>query len=188
MGGGGEEPGWLDRIGKAGGGGGKVAHSAAFWEKVRDMKEEELEEEKRKERLSGARKIQSSAAFWEQMTENNGCKLEGGQLEVGDNKWEEQGKKWEEKGKKWEGQGKKVKRWEVRSGILEERRKHWAEGEHQTIDHEIFLLELPLIDILAFPLLSVVLVEDDCLVFIRTGDPFRPELAMKKWEPKREAR
>ena len=162
MGGGGEEPGWLDRIGKAGGGGGKVAHSAAFWEKVRDMKEEEqeeeLEEEKRKERSSGARKIQSSAAFWEQMTENNGCKLEGGQLEVGDNQWEEQGKKWED-------QGKKVKRWEVRSGILEERRKHWAEGEHQTIDHEIFLLELPLIDILAFPLLSVALVEDDCLVF-----------------------
>ena len=123
VGGGGGEPGWLNRFARAdvgrAGGGGRVAHSAAFWEKVRDLQEEK--KEKRKERLSSVRKIQSSAAFfWEQMAKNNGSKWEGGKIE----------------GSKKMGV---VKRWEVRSGILEEKRKHWAEGEqHQTIDHKIF--------------------------------------------------
>ena len=68
---------------------GRVAHSANFWEKVTDRQEEEAVEKMRdKERMSGAKKIQSSAAFWEQMAENNGCKWEGGEPEVGDKKWE----------------------------------------------------------------------------------------------------
>ena len=138
-----EEPEWVNKRAKAkemAGGGGRVAHSAAFWEKVTDnMQQEKVEEqveEKRKEEkerlLPGGRKIQSSAAFWEQMAENIGCKWEGEELDEGDKKWEDKGRKWEEGGRKWEGRGKKVgavKCWEVRGGILEERRKDWAEGE-----------------------------------------------------------
>ena len=138
--GGQEGQGWLNQgrpkkgVKMAGGGGG-VALSAAFWEKVTDRYEERETEEKirDKARLSRARKIQSSAAFWEQIAENNGCKWEGGEPEVGDKTWEKGGKKWEEYGKKLG----RVKCWEVRNGFLEERRKHWAEGEHQTIDHNI---------------------------------------------------
>ena len=112
----------MNKRGKAkelAGGGGRVAHSAAFWEKVKDnMQQEKVQEkveEKRKEEkerlLPGGRKIQSSAAFWEQMAENIGCKWEGEELDEGDKKWEDKGRKWEEGGRKWEGRrlGKSIK-------------------------------------------------------------------------------
>ena len=61
-------------------------------------KGEEDEEEKSKNRSPGGSKIPSVAAFWEKMVENNVCKWEGGQFEVGRKKWEAQDKKWEDGG------------------------------------------------------------------------------------------